>query len=147
MSEPDPLTAFFLMLDEHPGDSVTLLALADWYEEQGRPEGAACVRWVVRNVRYPFRYRRDGGLSVSGVEWHDGWYWWALDDPYAGQTWGHPLHCRLPHRLWNRLKHSFKYEPAVFKEYASQRQAYEALLEAWPSVGPLIDVAPREARA
>ncbi len=135
MAEPDPLTAFYLSLDESPGDAVTVLALADWYEEQGQPDSARCLRWAVRGMLYPFRYRR-GALARNGKDWHDGWFWWALDDPYEGQAWGHPLHCRLPLRVWNRLRHGFKYEPRVFKEYPSQRAAYEALLEAWSLADP-----------
>jgi hypothetical protein len=135
MAEPDPLDAFFLTLDEAPGDAVTLQALADWYEEQGQPDSARCVRWAVRCTYYPFRYC-EGALKKSGKDWHDGWYWWALDDPYDGRGWGHPVYCRLPRLVWNRLRHGFAYEPRIFKEYPTQRAAYEALLEAWPQLGP-----------
>jgi uncharacterized protein (TIGR02996 family) len=136
MSEPDPPAALYLTLDENPGDHVTLLALADWYEEQGQAGCAACLRWTVRNALYPFHYSRDL-LKKNGSDWHEGWYWWALDDPYAGADWGHPLHCRLPLKVWHRLQHGFTWTPLVFKEYPTLRAAYEALLEAWPRVGPL----------
>jgi uncharacterized protein (TIGR02996 family) len=137
VSDPDSLTAFFLSLDERPGDHVTLLALADWYEEQGQSNNANCLRWTVRNAVYPFRYRRDGGLTVSTESWHDGWYWWAYNDTHYGKDWGHPLHCRLPLHVWNRLRHNFNYAPSVVKQYPTLRDAYEAMFEAWPLVGPL----------
>ena len=41
MPDPDALTAFYLALEEDPGDPVTLLALADIYERAlGRPADA-----------------------------------------------------------------------------------------------------------
>jgi uncharacterized protein (TIGR02996 family) len=146
MPEPDPLAAFFLSLDEQPGDRVTLLALADWYDEQDHSDRAACLRWAVGNAVCPFRFTRGGGLTITApADWHEGWYWWALDDPYAGRGWGHPLHCRLPLKVWRQLEHTFHCEPSVFKEYPSGGAAWEALLEAWPRVGPLTSAAgPRE---
>ena len=50
---PDPLAAFYLALEESPGDPVTLQALADWYEEQGQTDDAACLRWTVRQPALP----------------------------------------------------------------------------------------------
>ena len=35
MTEPTGPDALYLALDEAPDDSITLRALADWYEEQG----------------------------------------------------------------------------------------------------------------
>ena len=60
MSQTDTLAAFYLALDETPGDPATLAALADWYEEQGQADHAACVRWTLRRRRFPFCYRREG---------------------------------------------------------------------------------------
>ena len=137
MPETDALAGFFLSLDERPGDWVILQALADWYEEQGLPENARCLRWTADRALHPFRYRRDGGLTVSGASWHDGWFWWALDDRDSGAEWGHPLHCRLPRGVWKHLRRTFDHAESVFKEYPTQRAAYDALLEAWPLVGPL----------
>jgi uncharacterized protein (TIGR02996 family) len=131
MATSDCLDAFYLALEETPGDRVTLLALADWYDEQGSAEAAACLRWVVAKGRCPFRYRR-GRLSIQSTTLHDGWYWWATDDPPAGPDWGHSQECRLPSALWEQLRHTFDYRPNNCKEYASVRSAYEALLEAWP---------------
>jgi hypothetical protein len=133
MSDPDPQDAFFLSLEEIPGDRVTLLALADWYEEQDQHDCADCLRWTVRHGHYPFRAVR-AGLKKFGHEWHEGWYWWAIDDPYSGESWGHPRHCQLPPEVWRQLQHTIPYVPAVMKEYPTQRAAYEALFEAWPRV-------------
>src|SRR5262249_31745497 len=127
----DSLHAFYLSLEESPHDPVTLQALADWYEEQGNPDAADCLRWAVQHTKSPFRYRRDSGLTVSSAGWHDGWLWWAVDDPYYGRDWGHPRSCMLPRELWSRLHHSFPYDPAVFKEYETAQGAYEALIDAW----------------
>ena len=57
MSQIDTLAGFYLALRESPGDPVTLLALADWFEEQGQADNAACVRWSLRRERRPFEYR------------------------------------------------------------------------------------------
>jgi hypothetical protein len=146
MSRPDPLAAFFLSLDESPGDQVTLLALADWYEEQDQSDNAGCLRWLAATGLYPFHYWRDGGLAKNSRDWHDGWYWWALDHPSAGADWGHPLYCRLPEQVWRKLRRTFEFEELVFKEYPTRRAAYEALFEAWPRVGRLPSPATQEAR-
>jgi uncharacterized protein (TIGR02996 family) len=134
MSLHDPLSAFYDALDQTPEeDRVTLLALADWYEEQGEPEAAECLRWTVRQGLSPFCYQRDGGgVTVSSDAWHDGWFWWSVDEPSQTSDWGHDPACRLPRALWQKLRHTFNYDPAVFKEYRTRRAAYEALLEAWP---------------
>lgn len=127
---------FYLTLAETPGDPATLYALADWYEELGDLDRAACLRWTVQRGLHPFLYRSDGGLLVTSQSWHDGWYWWANSDQY-GRDWGHPVSCRLPQPLWRMLRHSFSYKnPAVFKEYSTLRDAYEALFEAWILLGP-----------
>ncbi len=132
MTGHDPVSAFYLVLEESPGDTATLLALSDWYEEHGDLTAADCIRWSARRKRYPFRYHLDGPLTVAGVSWHDGWYWWANDDGRFGADWGHTQECRLPRRLWALLRHSQDYQPLVFKEYETLRQAYEALIAAWP---------------
>jgi hypothetical protein len=135
MSDTDALQAFYLVLDENPGDQVTLLALAGWYEEHDQPIAADCLRWAARHSAWPFRYRANGGLIVSSAVWHDGWFWWAIDDPFRGRDWGHEPNCRLPAPVWNELRHTFNYDPAVFKEYPTRRAAFEALIEVWPMVG------------
>jgi hypothetical protein len=134
MSGPELLTAIYAALDDNPADRVPLLALADWYEEHDRVDAAACLRWAARHGYRPFHYRRDGGLQVNSAMWHDGWFWWALDDPYYGRDWGHDASCRLPRVVWWKLNHGFDYSPAVFKEYPSRRAAYEALIAVWPLI-------------
>jgi len=131
MSGPDPLTGFYLALEENPDDRVTLLALADWYEEQDEPAAACCLRWAVGRDFWPFCYCASTGLTVSSGAWHDGWFWWAVDEPYHGRDWGHAPNCRLPRDVWGKLRHTFDYDPAVFKEYPTRRAAYEALIDVW----------------
>ena len=142
MSGPDPLSAFYLVLEDHPDDWVTLLALADWYEERGEPDAADCLRWAARNGASPFCYHVNSNLKFSAPVWHDGWFWWAVDEPYHGRDWGHDASCRLPQALWAKLRHTFNYNPAVFKEYPTRRAAYEALIDAWPRVGVVADREP-----
>jgi hypothetical protein len=136
MPDFDCLNAFYFALEEEPGDAPTLLALADWHDEEGNDDSAACLRWVVQKRRFPFQYRR-GMLSRPTDAFQDGWYWWAVHDPGYGADWGHSQQCRLPRELWRWLRHTFGHEPLVCKEYASVRSAYEALLDAWPLAQPL----------
>ena len=89
MSQTDTLASFYLALEETPGDSVTLQALADWYEEQDRLDAASCLRWLVRRGRFPFLYRKDAGLVVASTAFTEGWFWWAVDEPIYGRDWGH----------------------------------------------------------
>lgn len=133
----DALAAFYLALDEHPGDRTTLLVLADWYEEYGRSHAAACLRWTVEHDRHPFRYTR-GSINVLTDSFQEGWFWWALDDPSYGQDWGHPRTCRLPVEIWKPMRHTFAHVPALVKEYPSTQDAYLALIEAWPLARPAI---------
>lgn len=135
MSGPDPLEAFYLALEESPGDRATLLALADWHDEQGDTNAATCLRWVVSRGRCPFRYRM-GAIRANSPYFHDGWYWWTVEDRH-GSDWGHTSECRLPRKLWQHLRHSFDFDPLVCKQYATVRDAYEVLLEAWPRAQPL----------
>lgn len=127
---------FYLALEESPGDVVTLLALADWYDEQGDPDAAGCLRWVVRLGKWPFRYHQAAGPPQRGGPWREGWWWWAIDGPSASVDWGLPAACLLPPAVWQRMVHGFPYRPAVFKEYATVRDAYEALIDAWARVRP-----------
>lgn len=136
MPTNDPLAAFYLALEENPGDTVTLQALADWFEEQGEGDRAACLRWVVRKGYCPFRYSPKAKLVVSSTAFRDGWFWWGRELQDYARDWGHPATCHLPRKLWARLKHSFAHEPSVYKDYPTARAAYEALLAVWPLVGP-----------
>lgn len=128
--------AFFLSLDDAPGDRDTALVLADWYEERGEVAAAAALRWAIGRGLHPFRYnRKASSLAVHGPSWNDGWYWWAVEGAYWAE-WGHPRPCQLPRKLWDLLPHSFAHEPSVFKEYPTRRAAYEALFAAFPAFSP-----------
>jgi uncharacterized protein (TIGR02996 family) len=136
MSQIDTLAGFYLALKENPGDPVTLLALADWYEENGLPEHASCLRWTAQRHRFPFEYRKeDPGMVNHSKAWTDGWYWWAIDDP-VGRGWGHPPTCHLPRPLWKRLENHFPFDVGVFKHFPSLQAAYEALFDVWPLFTP-----------
>jgi hypothetical protein len=130
--EPD---SFYLALDENPGDLLTVQALADWYEENGEANAASCLRWLAVRERWPFRFQKEGGpVTIAAARtWNDGWFWWAVEDPWTGYDWGHPEQCRLPQGLWDRLRHGFTHQPRVFKEYPTRRAAYETLFTAWPA--------------
>lgn len=131
----DPLGIFYHTLEETPGDKVTMLALADWYEENGHEPDAACIRWAAERQAIPYKYKHNT-LKVSFEEWGNGWFWWAVDDPGYGSDWGHSTNCRLPRDIWSKLRHTFSYSPAVFKEYETQREAYEVLIELWRKAPP-----------
>lgn len=62
-------------LDSDPGDALTRLALADWYEEQGRMDEATEQRWLVSVVKYP-----TGRPSGGARSWHpdEPWDWWQI---------------------------------------------------------------------
>ena len=139
MPQADTLAAFYLALDETPGEPLTVQALADWYEELDQLDAASCLRWAARRGRWPFRYRRgDPNVVVSSDNFNDGWYWWAVDDPVTGygRDWGHPRSCWLPRQLWDRLKHLSDHGVLVVKQFPSIRQAYEALFDVWPRFAP-----------
>jgi hypothetical protein len=124
--------AFYTTLETNPGDTFTIKALADWYEEQGQADPAACLRWAADNGRWPYRYLHDGSLTKSCDSWNKRWLWWAKEDPDYGDQWGHPASCRLPAKAWKLLAHTFDYSPAVFKEYPTMQGAWEALFAVWP---------------
>jgi hypothetical protein len=140
----ETLTSLYLALDETPGDSLTLNALADAYEDLGDQNAVSCVRWTITRKKFPFLFRADLGLSVNSKTFTDGWVWWAVDSSittaarfYATPDLGHPNSCRLPRRIWERLRHTFDADPRFVKEYPNQRTAYEALIDIWPIVAPL----------
>lgn len=132
----DSADAFYLALEDDPRDHVTRHALADWFDERGDADAAACLRWVIRHRVGPFRYSRNAGLTVHSADWREGWLWWAIDDTVLGLDWGHPPWCRLPPEMWRRLAHSFGYPPAVIKQYPTCREAYEELIRVWALVRP-----------
>jgi hypothetical protein len=79
--------------------------------------------------------------------WKDGWYWWATARERPG--WGYPESVKVPHPLWDKLEHTFNYDPVVFKEYPTVRAAVEALVAAWAPglVAPAKKAAPKKAAA
>jgi uncharacterized protein (TIGR02996 family) len=137
MPETDPVSPFYLAIEDDPDDRVSLLALADWFEEHDELVAADCLRWTVKYGRRPYCYPADGGLTVSSPDWHVGWFWWAVDDAAHTRDWGYPSHCRLPRTVWARLRHGFRHAPSVFKEYPSVRAAYEALIDVWEFAAPI----------
>jgi uncharacterized protein (TIGR02996 family) len=64
MSKDNRPAVFFAALEANPADTVTTLKLANWYDEQGEPDRAACLRWVVATGHHPYRYKQDGSLTV-----------------------------------------------------------------------------------
>jgi uncharacterized protein (TIGR02996 family) len=131
MKHTSELAAFYAALEESPADHVTKLALADWYDEHGQPVAAEVLRYLAKRRKSPFRYYHTSeGLRHHHETWKDGWYWWATSREREG--WGYPKAAVLPHKYWNRMKHTFPYDPLVFKEYRSVRAAIEALIKSWP---------------
>ena len=118
-----------MTLESSPEDPVTLQALADWYEEREEARGAECLRWVASKGKAPYRHRHSDDLLHHHDTWKDGWYWWATAREKRG--WGYPASAVIPHPLWHELKHTFSYDPLVFKEYPTVRAALEALIAAW----------------
>jgi hypothetical protein len=129
MNDQALLEVLYRELESNPRDALTLSALADWYEEHGEADKADCLRWTARRNKRPHRYD-PRAMKVTHTAWHKGWYWWARTGD--GYHWGHPVSCRLPATVWRPLRHGFKYNPRVFKEYHTLRQAYEALFAVWP---------------
>lgn len=118
---------------------MTLLALADWFEEREKTRESGCLRWVAAMEKMPYQHRHSDDLLHHHDTWNDGWFWWTTDREKGG--WGYAPSAILPHALWDRLTHQFNYDPLVFKEYPTVRAALEALLEAW---SPALVATPRK---
>jgi hypothetical protein len=129
MSEADALAALFAELEANPGDTLTLNALADWFEENDQAKPAECVRWLAEAGKVPFHYTEESDIIHHFEGWKVGWYWWTTANERRG--WGYPKACRLPRTLWSRMTHTFDYDPKVFKEYPTVRGAIEAVIAAW----------------
>lgn len=122
------LNGLHAALDAAPDDPARVLAIAEWYAQQGNLNAAAALHWTVLEGKLPFLFNRDdANLTDDYAEWQEGWFWWAT----GNCNWGHPHSCELPFGLWEELEHTFEYEPSVFKEYLTRRDAYEALIAAW----------------
>lgn len=129
MAEPRELQALYEALETTPDDGVTLFALADWFDEHDAAHKAAFYRWLATQRKWPYQYHADSDLQHHFSEWQEGWFWWTTAQNKA--DWGYPPSCALPHALWSKLPHTFKYNPLVFKEFATLREAFEALRLVW----------------
>ena len=129
MSEATVLTALFAELEEAPCDIATLRALADWLEDDDQPKPAECVRWLADTGKVPFKYALQEEIMYRFDGWRRGWFWWTTG--IQRPNWGYPKSCRLPRMLWQPMKHTFDYDPMVFKEYPTVRAAIEAVMAAW----------------
>jgi hypothetical protein len=137
MPQTDTLAAFYLALDETPGDPLTVQALADWYEELDQLDAASCLRWTARRGRFPFKFRRDDpNVVIPATAMTDGWYWWAKVTHDFGRDWGHPRNCWLPEPLWAQLTNLSDHHVSIVKHFPTIQQAYEALFDAWPRFAP-----------
>ena len=132
MTETRDLTALFDALEDVPDDRVTLLALADWFEDQDRSMAAGCLRWLAASGKLPYRYFAASPLRYHHESWAEGWFWWTTESEM--EKWGYPQTCELPFNLWDRLRHTFDYKPTTFKEYPRIREACEALVDAWTAL-------------
>jgi len=128
----DALRGLFAALEEREPDPTAQAALADWYEEHGDAEAAACVRWLARRGARP------------GVNEHQtifGRFFWEregpdpiLNDPPA----------QLPERLWLAAGDNDEPHPVgSFKSYKTAEAAYRALLAAWKQIGGVAEEAER----
>jgi uncharacterized protein (TIGR02996 family) len=132
MCELRELHALYLALEANPEDRLIRLALADWYDDHDQFAAAACLRWLIAAGRTPYRYFRDAPLRYHHETWADGWYWWTTEK--EPEAWGYPEACILPFPLWERLLHTFDYDPTTFKEFATLRRCYEAVIAAWAAL-------------
>jgi uncharacterized protein (TIGR02996 family) len=121
--------ALWSALEADPTDRLVLLALADWFEEQGDVVAAECLRWGHARRKRPFQYFSTSKIRYHYEKWGEGWYWWARQPDV--KLWQIPATCGLTNRLWKELAHTFDYDPVTFKEYRTRRGAYEALIEGW----------------
>jgi len=130
MAEPLELRGLYDALEASPGDPVSLRALADWYEEHDEARRASCYRWLAAEHKAPYKYHADSDLRHHHSEWHDGWYWWTTGEKLK-DDWGYSAGCALPDRVWKKLRHEFSYNPLVFKEYPTVREALNAVVRVW----------------
>jgi hypothetical protein len=126
MDDEQVREALFTAFDSDRGDRAALGALADWYEEHGEIDAAACLHWALALGRRPGFNERQ---QVYGQ------YFWVrqdehpiLDDPQA----------QLPEMLWEQLTDFDEpHSVASFKSYRSARAAFTALLAAWKAGKPV----------
>lgn len=128
MSDPASRDALLAALEHSPEDTVTVNALADWYEEQGDDAAAACLRWAARHGRRPGY--NPGQRNFGKFFWEREEATPIIDDPPA----------QLPESLWLALAgNDEKYPVYSFKSYRTIRVALADLIAAWkllPSAAP-----------
>ena len=100
-------------------DWLPRLAAADWYEENGRPDMAACLRWQVAHKKRP--------LGNSEWSWYNAAYVCTGTDPESD----------LPDEVFRALPGVEHDRWNYRKDYATLRQADEALCAALAEVGGL----------
>ena len=116
MTLTDEYEALFTAVCECPEDWDRRRILADWFEDQGRVEEAACMRWTADN-----RKRALGGSS--DVTWYHA----------EGQK-DNPNSANLPDKLFIYLdKHDNdrRSNECWWRDYPTPRKAEEALIRAW----------------
>lgn len=119
MTDEDGL---FQALEQDWGDTVTLQALADWFDDHDEPAFASCLRWIVRQKR------RVGKVETKNEPVY-GRFFWELQD-------AHPIRndppAQLPVALWRALKDNDEpHAVGSYKSYPTATSAYRALLAAW----------------
>jgi uncharacterized protein (TIGR02996 family) len=105
-------------LEAAPEDWKLRGVLADWFEDNGRPERAECLRWMVRQHKRPYGGYRLGKLAVA--------CWFNADTISAGL--GDP-ESDIPGTLFLLLEGGKAV--ANHRSFPSLRQAEEALQAAW----------------
>lgn len=117
-------------------DDMTLLAFADWLEEQNDPR-AAGVRWLQKRRLSPVFSRPHTTLRLEECPSYD---WWSWSSPRPAQH-------KLPSDIFTALPAPHDAGPnwarsSNFREYPSAIGAFQALITAITSLGDKIDVCP-----
>jgi len=103
---------------DHQGDLIRMSMAADLAEDHGDPILAECLRWRVRNDKWPWRDSR-------------GWTWWFEDSNTMADLGADGLRHILPEKVYSPRGTSGKchwfYETAI----ESDRMLYEEWRYAW----------------
>lgn len=65
--------ALWLAIRKHPGEGTPKLVLADWYEENGRPEMGLAIRWCVARGKWPRAHVFLSGGKYPRLYTRHGW--------------------------------------------------------------------------
>jgi hypothetical protein len=106
------------LYEDNPLDFALLLPWSDWYEEQGDPRAAACLRWCYQHQRAP------DSIKYSKLWWND-----MIADPGTASPGD------LPKCLWNELTGD-KSQGWASCRYFRARDALMALLQVWQKHAP-----------